>query len=103
MKEIRSLSEIPMEGAVALDFFATWCGPCKAIAPTFEKLAAEFPSVTFLKVDVDQAGLELREKWGIRSVPTFVFLRKGGKLVKKVEGGDLNSIISVLEVLADEE
>jgi thioredoxin 1 len=102
MKEIRSLSEIPMTGAVVLDFFATWCGPCKTIAPMFEKLAAEFPSVTFLKVDVDQAGMELREKWSIRSVPTFVFLRKGGKLVKKVEGGDMSSIIATLEVLAEE-
>lgn len=102
MKEIRSLSEIPMTEAVVLDFFATWCGPCKTIAPMFEKLAAEFPSVTFLKVDVDQAGMELREKWSIRSVPTFVFLRKGGKLVKKVEGGDMNSILATLEVLADE-
>lgn len=91
-----------MTEAVVLDFFATWCGPCKTIAPMFEKLAAEFPSVTFLKVDVDQAGMELREKWSIRSVPTFVFLRKGGKLVKKVEGGDMNSILATLEVLADE-
>lgn len=101
MKEIRSLSEIPMDRIVLLDFFATWCGPCKTILPSIEALEAEFPSVVFLKVDIDTAGMELREKWSIRSVPTFIMLKKGGKMVKKVEGGDINIIIATLEVLTD--
>lgn len=80
-------SEIPQQGAVVIDFFATWCGPCKRIAPTYEKLAEAFTNVTFLKVDVDESA-ELTNEYNISAMPTFVFL-KNGKEVKRVEGADM--------------
>lgn len=87
VKLVSEQAEIPQQGAVVIDFFATWCGPCKRIAPTFEKLAEAFPNVTFLKVDVDEAP-ELVNTFDVSAMPTFVFLKDGNE-VKRVEGADM--------------
>jgi len=87
VKSLSELSEIPMQGAVVIDFFATWCGPCKRIAPTFEKLAGSLQNVSFFKVDVDESQ-DLVEFFHISAMPTFVFLQDG-KEVKRVEGADM--------------
>jgi thioredoxin 1 len=88
VKLLSEISEVPQQGAVVIDFFATWCGPCKRIAPIFETLADKFyPKVQFFKVDVDESP-ELAEKFNISAMPTFVFL-KDGKIVKRVEGADM--------------
>ncbi len=87
VKLISDVSDVPMTGSVVIDFFATWCGPCKKIAPTFEKLAEAFPSVVFLKVDVDESQ-ELVDKYNVQAMPTFVFM-KDGVILKTVEGADL--------------
>lgn len=97
VKIIESESEIPTSGAVLIDFFATWCGPCKHIAPKFEELSKMYPSVTFLKVDVDES-TELTEKFNIRAMPTFIFLVNGFE-VNKIEGADLKGIADTLEKL----
>lgn len=86
------ISEIPKTGYVVIDFFATWCGPCKRVAPFFEQLAEEYVGVTFLKVDVDETA-ELVDIFGVQAMPTFVFL-KDGVIVKKVEGADMAQIES---------
>lgn len=91
VKEITSAEEIP-SGMVVLDFFATWCGPCKRIAPAYEALAAEFPSIVFMKVDVDEA-TDLAEKFGVNAMPTFVLLHDQ-KVVSRIEGADIKSIQS---------
>eukprot|EP00466_Bigelowiella_natans_P003317 jgi/Bigna1/43063/e_gw1.72.40.1 len=61
---------------VVVDFFANWCGPCKAIAPLFEQLASVLEDVTFLKVDSDQHQ-SLSARFEIKSLPTFKFFRDG--------------------------
>ncbi len=98
VKIIESVDEIPQQGGVVVDFFATWCGPCKMIAPKFEELSKMYPSIAFLKVDVDESA-ELTEKFDIRAMPTFVFLRDG-ILVHKIEGADLRAIGQALEVMS---
>lgn len=71
---------------VVVDFFATWCGPCKMMSPVVDELAEEYAGkVDIYKVDVDQAE-ELSFKFGIRSVPTFIFIQKNGQ-PKRVSGG----------------
>ncbi len=87
---ISDVSEVPQNGAVVIDFFATWCGPCKRIAPTFEKLAESFPKIVFLKVDVDESA-ELVDKFSIQAMPTFLFL-KDGVVLKRVEGADMKEL-----------
>ena len=68
-----------------IDFSATWCGPCKKIAPIIEELAAEYEGkVNIFKCDVDEND-ELTSKFGIRNVPTVIFL-KGEEVVDKHVG-----------------
>ena len=57
-------------GVVVVDFFATWCGPCKMLAPVIDELSGELDNVNFVKVDIDQS-MDLAQKFRIVSVPTL--------------------------------
>jgi len=63
-------------GIVFIDWWADWCGPCKAFAPVYEKVAEANPDVTFAKIDTD-AEQELAAAFGIRSIPTLMIFRDG--------------------------
>ncbi|HTS68356.1 MAG TPA: thioredoxin [Terriglobia bacterium] len=70
---------------VFLDFWAEWCGPCKMLGPTFDRLAEKYGSqVTFAKVNVDELP-EIANKFAVRSIPTLVLLQ-GGAVVEKLVG-----------------
>ena len=71
-------------GAVVVDFWATWCGPCQMLAPVLEEVARELPQVQFCKVDVDEEQ-ELARQFGVMSIPTVV-LFKDGKEVQRTVG-----------------
>lgn len=77
------------------DFYATWCAPCKAVAPTIEKFSEQYTDVAFYKIDIDQAS-ELAAEYNIASVPTFVFGKDGGKL-KSVAGANVEKIKEALD------
>ncbi|CAH2293996.1 thioredoxin [Pelobates cultripes] len=64
---------------VVVDFTATWCGPCKMIAPFFEKLSQQYPNVVFLKVDVDDAQ-DVAAHCDIKCMPTFHFYKNNEKV-----------------------
>ncbi|KAJ3158944.1 hypothetical protein HDU86_002113 [Geranomyces michiganensis] len=70
-----------------VDFTATWCGPCKAVAPRFEKLSDQYPNVVFLKVDVDEMQSIARQH-GVSAMPTF-HLYRSGKRLDEVVGADI--------------
>lgn len=61
---------------VLIDFWATWCGPCKMIAPIVEEIAAERSDITVGKIDVDQE-MELAVQYRISSIPTLVLVKNG--------------------------
>ncbi|MCX7863307.1 MAG: thioredoxin [Bacteroidales bacterium] len=70
---------------VVIDFWAEWCGPCRLIAPIIHELADEYKdSVIFGKVDVDQEN-DLAIKFGIRNIPTVIFM-KNGQILDKIVG-----------------
>ena len=64
---------------VAVDFTATWCGPCRQIAPTFIQLSEDNPEVKFIKIDVDENG-ETASACKINSMPTFQFFKDGAEV-----------------------
>ncbi|KAF8538001.1 thioredoxin-like protein, partial [Trichophaea hybrida] len=77
---------------------ATWCGPCKIIAPVFEALATKHASpgkVAFVKCDVDAAHA-VAQKYGIRAMPTFIILSSGTE-VDRIQGADRSSLTSAVE------
>ena len=66
-------------GITVVDFFATWCGPCKMLSPVLEGLAGEMEGkVKFIKVDIDQS-LDLANEFQISSVPTMIIFKDGQK------------------------
>jgi len=72
-------------GPVLVDFWAAWCGPCKAIAPSLEQLATEMAGrVTIAKVNVDENG-DLSNRFGVRNIPTLLIF-KDGRLVDQTIG-----------------
>jgi thioredoxin len=73
------------DGLLVVDFFATWCGPCKKLSPILDEVAEEFAGkANIVKVDIDESE-DLAVEFGIRSVPTVLFL-KGGQVVDKFVG-----------------
>lgn len=71
------LKELVNSGeTVLVDFFAQWCGPCKMLAPSIEKLADEHPEVKVVKIDTDQEA-NLAMEFQIQSIPTIVTFKNG--------------------------
>jgi len=105
VKNVRSAKEFqqlitgaPARQLVVVDFFATWCGPCKEIAPKYEQMARDMRHVLFLKVDVD-ANKDLAQQYGVKSMPTFKLLRKA-RVVDDLTGADAEALRAKVEALA---
>jgi len=82
---------------VLVDFWATWCGPCRALAPTLEKLSQDYAGkIKFCKVDVDHNPNNAAQ-YGVRSIPTLILFNGGqpvGQLVGNVARNNIEALFS---------
>ncbi|KAL1593195.1 thioredoxin trx1 [Paraconiothyrium brasiliense] len=80
---------------LVLDCFATWCGPCKMIAPQVVKLSDTYPQARFLKIDVDEVP-DVAQELGIRAMPTFLLFANKEK-VGEVVGANLKALEAAIK------
>jgi len=88
--ELRTTLDTSGKKLIVLDWTASWCGPCKKIAPTYEKLSEEYQDVLFLKADVDELS-DSAGKAGVESMPTFQFI-KDGELLHSFAGASADQL-----------
>lgn len=82
---------------VVVDFSATWCGPCKRVAPLYDELSNRYDRAVFLKVDVDKCP-ETAASQGVSAMPTFILYRNKVK-VGKIQGADISTVESKIKTL----
>ena len=89
----------PLVSHVLIDFWATWCGPCRMQAPILEKLSVEIPEdeLKIVKIDVDENPNTARQ-FGIMSIPTLLF-KKDGQVVKQVVG--VHTAAQIKQIVAE--
>lgn len=97
VKEILSdeFKTVIKEGKVVVDFFATWCGPCKMLSPVMDEISNELSDINFYKVDVDK-NEDIAREYGIMSIPTIIIF-ENGKVVNSLVG--LRSKTELIDVI----
>lgn len=96
----QNFDEIIAQGKpVVLDFFATWCGPCKKIAPYIEELANEYADQVIVgKCDIDDNN-DLAVRFGVRNIPTVLFIKDGNVVDKSVGAAPKSTFEDKLKAL----
>lgn len=103
MAEIKHINEsefeeqvVNNEKPVIVDFFATWCGPCKMLGPVLQQVADENNEVEILKVDIDE-NMDLAQKFGIMSVPTMIIFKGGEEVSREIGFKQKSEILNIIK------
>ena len=105
MSTVKNLTQADFEraldepGIMVVDFWAPWCGPCRELAPQFNRAAGLRPQYGFAKVDVD-AEPALASAYSVRSIPTLLVLRDGEPIATQAGGVDAEYLVRVLDRIA---
>ena len=99
MKELTSanFAAETAQGLTVVDFWASWCGPCRLLSPIVEELAGEMADVNFAKVNVDDEP-DLANRFGINAIPTLVMLKNGEPAAQSVGLKTKEELRSLIEV-----
>lgn len=96
MLEITDLNSITKDRITIIDFYADWCMPCKAFAPTFHSVSLKYEDITFSKVNVDYSP-QVATHYSIKSIPTIIILKDGVEVARKVGSATESILIDMID------
>jgi thioredoxin 1 len=95
-KKLRKLAnKLPEDQLLVVDCYASWCGPCKKIAPFVDELAESYTEAIFVKADVEEID-ELTSEFKVSAMPTFIFI-KNATVIDKLQGASQSKLVNIIE------
>lgn len=94
-----NFQESIQNGLTLVDFWATWCGPCRMFGPIFEAVSEKIPDVNFVKFEIDETNRATPVKFGIRSIPSVLAFRDGNLIEARTGLMDEETVIAWIKEL----
>ena len=91
-----TFEEETSEGVVLIDFWATWCGPCKMMAPVIEEIAEEAADIKVGKLNIDNE-MEIAQKYGVMSIPTLIVFKNGEEVKRDLGAKPKKAVLDMLK------
>ena len=95
LEDETKFQELIAKGDVLVDFYATWCGPCKMVGEVLEELEEHFEGVKIIKIDVDEFE-NIAKEHGVMSIPTLIVFDKGNEIKKSIGFKTKNELLEFI-------